>query len=307
MFTKYFFHTLLYNPAYAGAGEQLQLRMVFREQWLGIPEGPQTFGAQIHTPTRNDRVGLGLQLLEDRIGNNGFTAIRFSYAYRISFGDTRLSIGLQAGLENWRTETHGLTLQSPADAAFLEAENSWWLPNFGIGTYLESERWYLGFSLPNLLEWELGAVNTDQLLYRRDRHWYATAGLVLPIDHQWILKPSVLYKSVLPGSSLGTGNQVFSGVAVPDEIEVDVAVCWKETIWWGLSLRTAVLAVLGQGSSFDSFDVWLAYQWDPGFRLGLAFDYPLTPLNNFTFGSLEAMVGYDLSLRRKRIRSPRFF
>ncbi|MEM9823636.1 MAG: PorP/SprF family type IX secretion system membrane protein, partial [Bacteroidota bacterium] len=83
MFTKYMFNSLVYNPAYAGAKDHLAVGLLHRTQWWGIEGGPNTQSFVIHTPMKNERVGVGLSAVNDVIGPTRSIQANLSYAYRI--------------------------------------------------------------------------------------------------------------------------------------------------------------------------------------------------------------------------------
>lgn len=109
MFTKYMFNTLVYNPAYAGSHDHLSINALHRGQWWGIDGAPTTQTLSVHSPV-SDRVGIGLSLINDKIGPTGSTQVNAIYAYRIPLGAGKLSIGLQAGVFQWRADWSQLNL-----------------------------------------------------------------------------------------------------------------------------------------------------------------------------------------------------
>lgn len=58
-FTQYMYNTISVNPAYAGSREALSIVGVHRNQWSGFDRAPKTNTLSIHTPLRDDRIGLG--------------------------------------------------------------------------------------------------------------------------------------------------------------------------------------------------------------------------------------------------------
>ena len=68
MFTKYVFNSLNYNPAYAGAKDHMSIGLLHRTQWWGIEGAPSTQSFFAHTPLKNDRVGVGINIFNDKIG-----------------------------------------------------------------------------------------------------------------------------------------------------------------------------------------------------------------------------------------------
>ena len=98
-YSQYMFNNLLVNPAYAGYKEQVNVNLLSRNQWVGIKGAPTTQsllvdGAFFH----NKNVGLGLTVLNDKIGIQGQTAMMANYAYRLPVGQKgRLSFGVGVG------------------------------------------------------------------------------------------------------------------------------------------------------------------------------------------------------------------
>ena len=158
LFTKYMFNSLVFNPAYAGSKEHMSIGLLHRSQWVGIDGAPNTQSFTLHTPLKNERVGVGFSLVNDAIGPTNNLGANVSYAYRIPVGSNgaKLSIGLQAGIENYRGDFNELNLeqQQGADPAFLENPNEY-LPNFGAGVYYYSKSFYAGFSSPQIVEYDL--------------------------------------------------------------------------------------------------------------------------------------------------------
>ena len=71
-FTQYMYNTISINPAYAGSRETLSVVGLHRSQWIGLEGGPQTQTLSIHAPMRNERVGLGLSFINDKLGFQNF-------------------------------------------------------------------------------------------------------------------------------------------------------------------------------------------------------------------------------------------
>ena len=68
MFTKYMFNSLVYNPAYAGYYDHMYISALYRNQWLGVDGAPTTQTLTLHTPLKNNRVGVGFHLLNQVLG-----------------------------------------------------------------------------------------------------------------------------------------------------------------------------------------------------------------------------------------------
>ena len=156
MFTKYMFNSLVFNPAYAGSWDHMTVGLIHRTQWVEIEGAPTTQSLTLHTPLKNERVGVGLSILNDKIGPTQSTGINLAYAYKIPMGKMMLSIGLQAGIESYDSDWNQLLLEDGqgVDEAFA-LQGTKFLPNFGAGAYLYGKKFYIGFSSPQLVEYDL--------------------------------------------------------------------------------------------------------------------------------------------------------
>jgi len=306
MFTKYMFNSLVFNPGYAGSSEFLSVGVLHRSQWVGIDGAPVTQSVTAHTPLKNDRVGVGLSLINDQIGPTNNLGANLSYAYRIPLGDNaKLSIGLQAGVENYRADFTGVDIQNPDDEAFENNMNVW-LPNFGGGIYYYSKYFYAGLGVPHLIENDLRPGNsiTTGIYARQVRHYYFHSGLALPLKGDaLIFKPSVLVKTL---GLIPSKDTNFQDIGAPHEFDIDLSLLFQETLWIGASFRSAFNAFGEEKtSSFDSADLWMSYLLSNGMRIGVAYDYSLQGLQNYSDGSFELFVGWDFKINEKEIVTPR--
>lgn len=60
--TQYMFNMQYVNPAYAGMWEKIGFNSLVRKQWAGFDRSPLTQVISFHTPTKNENVGLGLNV-----------------------------------------------------------------------------------------------------------------------------------------------------------------------------------------------------------------------------------------------------
>jgi len=76
-FSQYMFNTISVNPAYAGSRETISLVGLHRSQWVGLEGGPSTQTLSVHSPLENEKIGLGLSIINDELGYENFV---FAYA-----------------------------------------------------------------------------------------------------------------------------------------------------------------------------------------------------------------------------------
>lgn len=313
MFTKYMFNGLAYNPAFAGSPGYLSVRALHRSQWTGIDGAPITQSFSLHMPFK-DRVGLGLSVVNDKVGATGSTSAYFSYAYRVPFGSGKLSLGLQAGAMNWRADFDKLRYHDPQelDPSFIEGSPNTWMPNAGVGVFYYTPIYYVGFSVPQMISWELDNEPRNNDVPRVAKyypHFYFTAGAAFPVNGDALyFKPSLLIKSVGLLGELASQSNTLNTVGAPTEFDIDMSFLLYQSFWVGASFRSAFEAdVFGGDSSFDSVDIWMSYYLQNGLRVGAAYDYTISGLRTQTDASFEVMLGYDFNFDSKSIVTPRYF
>ncbi|MEO0042351.1 MAG: hypothetical protein RL329_1799 [Bacteroidota bacterium] len=307
MFTKYMFNSLIFNPAYAGSKDHMIVNLLHRTQWWGIEGAPQTQSLTIHTPMKNDRVGLGGSLVFDQIGPTTTISGNLAYSYRIPVGKGKLCIGVQGGGYNWRADWGKLQRLDPGDPAYQFDVNIW-RPNLGTGIYYYNNYFYTGIGCPRIIEYDLTKDRTDNsaIYAKQYRHYFYTIGAAIPLKgNALIFKPSALVKSVGLDSKLKK-DAAFDRIGAPTEFNVDLSLFFQETLWVGTSFRSAV-EVFTKKSTYDSVDLWFAYYLSNGVRIGAAYDYTLTKLQRAAGGSFEIMAGYEFNYQTRKTVTPRYF
>ena len=190
-FTQYISNELIINPAYAGAEDALSMSLVYRSQWVGIEGAPssQTFAA--HSLFKNKNVGLGLSIINDKIGVHDGLTLFSSYSYRIRFSDQSfLAMGLQVGFKHLNSDYTSLFNQSPLsmDPILLAASNSQTTFEFGSGIYYRNEGFELGISVPELLVDKI-KINDTLSLNVSQRNYFLLSRIQLPLNHNMRLQP----------------------------------------------------------------------------------------------------------------------
>ena len=133
MFSQYMFNMMALNPAYAGSRDVLSMTAMYRSQWIGLEGAPQTAAFTADMPLNRERIGVGLQLYNDRIGKQTETGAYVSYAFRFRVGDrSTLSLGLNGGVSAYSNRLTEVVTSpgqgGPVDPAFATDVNKM-LPN----------------------------------------------------------------------------------------------------------------------------------------------------------------------------------
>lgn len=278
-YTHYMFNTLSVNPAYAGQRETLSVVGLHRSQWVGINGAPQTQSLSIHSPLRNERIGLGLNIVNDAIGpaSESFVDANFSYTIPLNADDLKLSFGAKGGFHMLDTDWSKGRFRD-TDPAF-ENDLNLISPMVGAGLYMHTRKWYLGLAVPNFIETKHYDDYEESVATER-MHFYLIGGYVFNISETTEVKPAFLLKGV-------------SGAPIIADVSANFWFQKKVTL--GLAWRWD-----------DSVSALAGFQITPGMFVGYSYDMTTTGLSNYNNGSHELTLRFEVK-RLGRILSPRFF
>ena len=193
LYSQYLINPLLINPAYAGLNNNFNAMVGYRTQWAGFDGQPQTLNASIHSSFLDNKIGAGVLLVQDRIGNATTTELNTSFAYKLLLQEATFSFGMQAGVQNFRSDNSSLNLSDPTDLAFTNNERITRL-NVGAGAILKSEKYLIGLSVPRLLPSTFDNGGQEFELY--NQHFYLFGAYVHYLNENIRLKPTVLFRGV---------------------------------------------------------------------------------------------------------------
>lgn len=280
MYTQYMFNMMVVNPAYAGSRDVLSMTALQRRMWTRVEGAPVTTMFTADMPLANEKVGIGLAAFDDRVGLTTNNGLYGAYSYRIRLKRATLALGVQAGCSQLRQNLAEAQLSNPNDPSFAKAQQLI-NPNFGVGAFYSTDRYYIGLSLPHVLRNEslTFGEGTPRAQYK---HYFLAAGYVFHLNEIFVLKPSFLYK-VLQGS--------------PMQLDLNANLWWDNTLGFGLSYRTA-----------ESFAFLFEFQATEQVRIGYAYDYGFfRQYYKYAHGNHELMVRYELAFRNKKAVTPRYF
>lgn len=179
---------VIINSAFTGYSHDLNVVLNYRKQWAGFDGSPSTVNFISHISLRENKMGAGLMLSQDRIGSNQTVEVQGLYGYHLSIGkETNLSFGLQAGFINFKSDYSQLIID-PNDPKFNNVSE--WQPNFGAGLLLSSTKYFLSLSLPKMLQPNSDAVSLG--LYNRSLNLMGSYVFVL--NTRVRLRPYALYR-----------------------------------------------------------------------------------------------------------------
>ncbi|AWH86372.1 hypothetical protein HYN59_15205 [Flavobacterium album] len=286
-YTQYMYNMNVINPAYAGSKENLAFGLLYRKQWVDIQDSPSTGTFSGHSPVGKN-VGLGLSAIVDQIGPVQETNVYADFSYTLKLGgEHRLALGLKAG-----ATMHNVGLYDdigngyvpdPNDPAFQENVNNTYL-NIGTGVFYYTQKYYLAFSVPNMLKSKHLDVTNNGTSYQfgsEVSHYFLTGGYVFDLTDNLKMKPTFMIKSAF---------------GVDPSIDGSLNFLFFNKFEIGATYRLD-----------DSYGGMVNYAITPNLRIGYAYDHIVSDLKVSTPASHEIMLLFDVNFPKKVSRSPRYF
>ena len=271
LYSQYMFNTLEINPAYAGFKESMQFTSIFRKQFNGIKDAPQTALLSFDMPIGTTQLGVGLRLVDDKISVSRTSGAQASMSYHIDGDNSRMSFGLQIGALNYKANMTDLNLTHAGDPIFAQDVNTL-VANFGTGIFYNTDKYYAGISVPNIVRTHLRETNIALNYYevKQSPHFYVNAGMLIDLNDNFILKPSFLLRGVK---------------GIPLNYDINANIFFRDLLSMGVSYRSHS-AVVGL----------MDFRVIPELRLGYAYDYNVGRLSAFAKGTHEIILRYHIPI-----------
>jgi type IX secretion system PorP/SprF family membrane protein len=295
LYTHYMYNTLAVNPAYAGSRGALTLTGLARKQWVGFDGAPTSITGTAHTPLFGEKLGLGISFVNDKIGPIKNNQIYIDLAYHLKINaKSKLAFGVKGGANMWSANLSqlktGNSLQDASAYNYNISNNV--TPNLGAGLYYYRERFYLGVSVPKMLQNKVGTTSQvdangnvigNSSLLKEQFHYFTIIGAVFNLNEGLQLKPTALVKATK---------------AAPLQADFTAMFIIQQALHLGAMYR-----------SNDALGGLIGFNLNPQFYVGYSYDFSFTnKTTKYNNGSHEVMLRYDLIYNNKgKIKSPRYF
>ncbi len=301
LYSQYIMNGFLINPSVAGRDGYTTVNLTVREQWVGMEDAPSTYAASFQTrllrnsyiskstavrkklvkPTKGSRVGLGGYVFSDYNGIMRRTGGQAVYAYHIPMGSTQgvpnsLSFGLAFTAYQYAINTNG-EIYNQDDPLLRTYDRSVFIPDFNFGASFTTTKYYVGFSMTNLLRGSLMIADTSSVNRNELGHYFLTGGIKIPLNSDWKLEPSAFIKS---------SDMFFTAI----QLDLTTRVYYKDDYWVGLSYRTSDALIAMLGLRYDRF------------YFGYAFDFAMTDIRTQTLGGHELTLAVKFGESARRYR-----
>ncbi len=269
VYSQYLYNGLTLNPAYAAVHDHLSATVSHRDQWVNFSGAPQTSTISIHSGINPKNIGLGLIVVNDKIGIHSETGVYGSYAFKIRMPMGTLSMGVQAGLNNLTSDPSVLVKESDYDPSFADYLSNTKI-NFGTGVYYNTKKFYAGLSIPylrkkrSIRDQEFTRISVDS------RYYFLLTGVVLDVSPKFKIKPSTLIR-------------IEEGMPLAADLNLHFYL--EEVLNLGASYRSG-----------DSFITLFEIKLTDYIRLGYAYDWTLSDINRYAAGTHEFSLNYRINL-----------
>lgn len=284
MYSQYVYNLQTVNPAYAGAWGTIGFLGLSRLQWVGMEGHPATQTFSFQMPINSKNVGIGFNVIHDKVGLETKISVAFDYSFRINLNTkTTLRFGIKGGFTNYSNNMTSYS-QYPdgvVDPAFQAIVTNKFMPNIGVGVYLEAPRYFVSLSLPKIIQNNFQSNVTNFSTKSEIRHFFLTGGMLFPISEFLKFKPTFM-------------THVVAGA--PFEYDLSANFLLGNKVWLG-----------GMYRSGDAVSLMVSWIINQNLRIGYAHDFTTTELNNYQRGVHEIMLTYEIALARRKFISPRYF
>ncbi len=269
----YVLNPLTINPAFAGNRSVMNIAAFYRKQWVGIKGAPETVSLTMDTPVANDKIGLGLIVISDKIGVTKETQFNTNYSYKIEMGKGVLSLGLGAGLFVTNTAWSDLVVLDEGDEYYLIDSKVFTVPNFSFGSYYSNNKFFAGLSIPKLIGQRFDFDKNKYVLKNNFKEYLylLNTGYLVDVSPKVKFLPSTMI-------ALSMGNRILFDVNAHFRI--------MDRFWLGASYRN-------NRSVTGMFQFHLTNQ----LKFAYTYDFDFNKLRTFSSGSHEVMLRYEFRYR----------
>jgi type IX secretion system PorP/SprF family membrane protein len=271
MFTQFPTDLLFFNPAVAGTKRLYDVRINYRDQWVGFPDAPITEGLSLNYRLMGGKMGVAATLYQDITGptqRNEYTAC---YSYHLRLPDLAISIGVSGSMVDYIVNGSKIGIHQANDPAIDQTVTSTSLtPNAGAGVLLYNDRWQFGLSADNFIQ-------QDAKLYKM----YATtpgdtskSGIVTLLAHFY----GFLSYNFSGNSSYIWQSSLFAeqSGSTPLYLAYSLRLHVKDKFYVGASLRLK-----------DAVSLDLGYTFHDDFEICYSYDLLTSALSHYSSGSHE--------------------
>ncbi|WP_338762635.1 PorP/SprF family type IX secretion system membrane protein [Bernardetia sp. ABR2-2B] len=271
VYSQYFSHPFVQNPAWTGRSDYSSVFMTYRSQWAGFEDAPKTVLLTVDLPFYEYRSGLGFFVQQDEIKSTSRTKAMVSYGYHVLGqyeNSSKLSFGLMGGLVYNQINFDDWYIRHPTDPVLLNNTGNYVGFEVGFGaSYTFKKYLEIGLSVPQLLNPAFSPEDETDDNIRLQNHFMLSVRGMIPAGMGEI-RPMAVVRQV-PN--------------VPIQYEGGLQYMYDNTFWVSGAYRSNFAVNVGAGVNYGRFS------------FGYIRDFPIGDIVG-AFGSTnELMLGYKFN------------
>ena len=286
-FTQYMYNKYLFNPAYAGSADGVDISALYRTQYVALTTKPiATEGFNVNMPLASASSGIGITAINDNIGLQRSTYVALNYDYRKNFSWGKMGIGIGAGIV--QSSLNGAELQSPEgnyspgivnhnDPNLPNNMQNGIAPDLSFGAYFNNDQFFAGASI-NHIALASAKINTPAGTADLNfaRNLFLMGGYDITLTKKLKLMPSAIVKTDFK------------------QVQVDLGGTFTiiDNILAGITFRGY------NKNTIDALSLIFGFRYR-GFQFVYSYDANLSYLTNFNSGTHELSVNYIIGLKKK--------
>lgn len=287
-FTQWMHNRLIYNPGYAGTSGAICGVLQFRQQWVSFTGAPQSIAVGADMRLSGAPVGLGISIINDKIGPMSTTFARVAGAWNSKpIAGGTLGLGIDVGIlqksisADWVVpEPDKIDPTIPGaygTNSLSNAELGKVTYDLGFGAFYQIPgKFYAGLSSTHL---PAQTVGSGSIKYDMTRHFYLMTGYIYAINPRNDIGINIKYKSDLAAGA----------------IDANLMYTYDKKISAGATYRMndAAAILLGYQQPYQNYT----------FRIGYSYDFTLSQIKGYSSGTHEIVLGVCFTPKIKRITS----
>ncbi len=279
--SQYPFNPLAVNPAYAGCKGGFSGVVSARNQWTGFDGAPKTGAICLHTSLKDNKMGLGFRLRDEKNVFDQKIEASICYAYRFKVANGKLGLGISAGITNIKYNWFNVEFKDKMDKFANLQTTSALMPRVDAGLLFNNQKSYISLSGTHLFDFS--SKSTDPTYYNSNLspHLYFIYSRAIKLNDNLTLNPALNMKW-----------------AKADKLSIDINMYAKikELLWVGVGYRTNnTLILLAQ------------VMINKKYKLGYSYDYFMNLKTLGQYPTHEIILGFDLNIFKSNSMSFRYF
>jgi len=300
-YTQYVLNNYLLNPALSGIENYTDVKLGYRQQWVGLQGAPKTAFITAHWALGNPYLwsnalsfeedgndprgrsytqnyiaspahhGMGVSAVLDRAGQISTASFNISYAYHLQLNNRlNLSAGVAGGISRIGIDVNALLLEYPLDPALRNAVQSQLKPDLSLGLWLYGANLFSGLSVQQLLPQRLAFTGDEKYnTGKQVPHLFLTAGYKIHLTEDVNFIPSVMGKWV---------NHT------PLSVDLNMKFGFRDKVWLAAGYRKN-----------DALNIMAGFNVSHLVNLTYSYDFTTSQLNQVSNGNHEIVLGLLLN------------